>query len=40
MKVKLHFPMGPRDVLTYIGYLLDVRKVKATTVENYLSGLR
>ena len=40
MKVKLKFPMGPTDVLTYVGYLLEVRKVKGATVEKYMSGLR
>ena len=40
MKVKLKFPMGPKDVLTYVGYLLKVRKVQGSTVEKYLVGLR
>ena len=40
MGVKLSFPFGPKEVLTYVGYLLKVRKVKGSTVEKYLSGLR
>lgn len=38
--VKLRFPFGNRETLTYIGWLLEVRKVSASTVEKYLSGIR
>ena len=32
--------IGKRETLTYVGWLLDVRKVAASTVEKYLSGVR
>ena len=38
--IKLRFPFGNRETLTYIGWLLTVRKVSAGTVEKYLSGIR
>ena len=38
--IKLRFPFGNRETLTYIGWLLNVRKVSASTVEKYLSGIR
>ena len=40
MKVKLRFPFGEREVLTYIGWLITYRKVSVKTVEKYLSGIR
>ena len=39
-KVKLRFPFGEKETLTYIGWLINSRKVSAKTVEKYLSGLR
>ena len=38
--IKLRFPFGTKETLTYIGWLLKVRKVSAKTVEKYMSGLR
>ena len=37
---KLRFPFSYTDTLTYIGYLLKVRKVSGSTLEKYLSGIR
>ena len=39
-KVRLRFPFGERETLTYIGWLADSRKVSAKIIEKYLSGLR
>ena len=39
-KVELSFPFGEKEILTYIGWLIDSRKVSAKTVEKYLSGIR
>ena len=39
-KVKMRFPFGEKETLTYIGWLIGVRKVSAKTVEKYLSGIR
>ena len=39
-KVKMRFPFGERETLTYIGWLIKERKVSAQTVEKYLSGIR
>ena len=36
----MSFPLGTDDVLTYIGYLLEDRKVAGSTIEKYLTGLR
>ena len=33
-------PLGRRDILLFVGWLLNTRKVRPTTVESYLSGLR
>ena len=38
--VKLRFPFGNRETLAYVGWLLEVRKVSANTVEKYISGVR
>ena len=38
--VKLRFPFGEREILTYIGWLINTRKVSARSVEKYLSGIR
>ena len=38
--IKLRFPFGNRETLAYIGWLLEVRKVAASTVEKYMSGVR
>ena len=35
-----HFPMNKEDVLIYVAWLLYEKKLKATTVEVYLSALR
>ena len=40
MKVKLRFPFGDKEVLTYIGWLVSTRKVSVKTVEKYLAGIR
>ena len=39
-KVKLRIPFGERETLTYIGWLINNRKVSSKTVEKYLAGLR
>ena len=38
--IRMRIPFGPVETLTYIGYLREVRKVAASTVEKYMSGLR
>ena len=38
--ITLAFPFSVADVLTYIGWLVHRRKVRAKTVQVYLSGLR
>ena len=38
--VRLRVPFGTAETLTYIGWLLEVRKVKGVTIEKYLAGLR
>lgn len=38
--IKLRFPFGTKETLTYIGWLLKFRKVSANTVEKYMSGIR
>jgi hypothetical protein len=40
MGVRLTFPFSLESIVTFIGYLLDVRKVSGVTVNKYLSGLR
>ena len=40
MKIKLRFPFGDKEVLTYIGWLVSIRKVSVKTVEKYLAGIR
>ena len=37
MKVKMRFSFGEKETLTYIGWLIGVRKFSAKTVEKYLS---
>ena len=37
---KLKFPFDISSTLTYIGYLLTVRKVGSSSVDKYLSGIR
>ena len=39
-KVKLRFPFGEKEILTYIGWLVACRKVSVSTIEKYLSGIR
>ena len=39
-KVKLRFPFGEKEVLTYVGWLATKRKVSVSTIEKYLSGIR
>ena len=39
-KKKMDLPLSEEDILTYIGWLLEVRNVKARTISGYLSGLR
>jgi hypothetical protein len=36
----LRFPFKTKETLTYIGWLLEFRKVSASTVEKYMSGIR
>ena len=38
--IRLSFPMSVEDMLTYVGYLRNVRKVSGATLDKYLSGLR
>jgi hypothetical protein len=38
--VKIRFPMDDRMILTFVGWLISVRKVCAASVSRYLSGLR
>ena len=38
--IKLRFPFKTKETLTYIGWLLNSRKVCASTVEKYMSGIR
>ena len=38
--VKLRLPFGVKETLTYIAWLRRDRKVKSTTVDKYLSGIR
>jgi hypothetical protein len=38
--VKIRFPMDERMILTFVGWLISVRKVCAASVSQYLSGLR
>lgn len=40
METNLSFPFSVGDILTYIAWLVDRRKVRAKTVQVYLSGLR
>jgi hypothetical protein len=39
-KVNLSFPFREKEIVTYIGWLIDKRKVSAKTVEKYLSNIR
>ena len=39
-RVKLRMPFGIKEFLVYVGYLLEHRKVKGNTIEQYLSGIR
>jgi len=38
--ISLSFPFSLEDTITYLGYLLAVRKVSGATLDKYLSGLR
>ena len=38
--IRLRFPFKTKETLTYIGWLLTSRKVRACTVEKYMSGIR
>ena len=38
--VKISFPMGNKEVVTLVAYLLAKVKLKAVTIDKYLSGLR
>ena len=38
--VTLVFPFSLEDTLTYLGYLISVRRVSGSTMEKYMSGLR
>ena len=33
-------PFGVKETLTYVGWLLDSRRVQAASIENYLAGIR
>ena len=37
---RLNFPMGNREVVIFVAYLLSRNNLKAVTIENYLSALR
>jgi hypothetical protein len=37
---KMSFPFTMKSTLTYVGYLLGVRKISGSSVEKYISGLR
>jgi hypothetical protein len=39
-KRKLDFPLGESDILEFIGWLAQERKVKAGTISSYLAGIR
>ena len=38
--VQMRFPMDDRMVLAFVGWLITVRGVGASTIKQYLSGLR
>ena len=38
--VKIRFPMTNRMVLCFVGWLIEVRKVSASSIKQYLAGLR
>merc|ERR1711867_288719 len=38
--ITLVFPFSLEDTLTYLGYLISVRRVSGSTLEKYMSGLR
>ena len=38
--VKIRFPMDDCMILAFVGWLISVRKVSATSMKKYLSGLR
>ena len=33
-------PFGVKETLTYVGWLMKTRRVQASSIENYLSGIR
>ena len=33
-------PFGVKETLTYIGWLMDSRRVQSTSIESYLAGVR
>jgi len=37
---KIEYPMSDSDILEFVGWLLNKRKVKAKTVDSYLAGVR
>ena len=39
-KRRMELPLTEEDIVVFIGWLIDVRKVKAATISGYLSGLR
>jgi hypothetical protein len=39
-KVEMGFPLTDENLLEFTGWLIEVRKVKAGTINSYLSGLR
>lgn len=39
-KVKMRFPMDDRMILTYVGWLISARGVSASSITQYISGLR
>ena len=38
--IKIRFPMTTQMTIAYVGWLITVRKVKSTTISQYLAGLR
>ena len=36
---ELRFPLQEGDILEFIGWLMSVRKVKASTISSYLAGI-
>ena len=38
--IPMRFPMNDEMILAFVGWLITVRKVGASTIKQYLSGLR